>query len=95
MESNTCDFLVHGRESAGRVSACLTRSLSLLRSAEYHFRLHNTDAAVLLLTQAEVQLTTATDALPCVPDEQRFALQKRVNQAHEEFDDFRLRMSEV
>ena len=96
METNSTE--IHSTDTTdatGRVSACLTRSLSLLRSAEYHLRVHNTDAAILVLAQAEGLLTAAHEALPRVSDGQRFAIQKRVNDAREKFEDFRARMSEL
>jgi len=78
-----------------RVTADLTRSQSLLRSAEHHLRMHNTDAALLLLAEAERQLASARDVLPLVSDEHRFALQQRASAMRETVEDFRVRMCQL
>ena len=78
-----------------RVSADLTRSLTLLRSAESQLRLHNTDGALLLLAQAEQQFVSAREGLPLVSGEHRFALQHRAEELRETFEDFRVRMSQL
>ena len=77
------------------MSADLTRSTTLLRSAESQLRLHNTDAALLLLAQAEQQLVSAREGLPRVSSEHRFALQQRAEHLRETFEDFRVRMCQL
>ena len=78
-----------------RVTADLTRSLTLLRSAEYQLRICNTDGALLLLAQAERRFANAGDALPLVSREHRVGLQKRADELRETFEDFRVRICQL
>ena len=80
---------------SSRVTSNVARSLTLLHASEQHLRIHNTDLAVRLLADAEGHLANAQADLPGVSDEHRFSIQKQVNEAREQLQDFRIRMCEL
>jgi hypothetical protein len=73
----------------------VAHSVALLRAAEQQLRLRNTDGAIDLLVKAEAHFSRAEESVSGVPDTQRFALQKRVTEAREEMEDFRVRLCEL